>query len=142
MKACFRVAASDEDLTKAMVVRGIVFCGEQGIAYSIERDEFETSAIHVLGEIEDEPVAAGRVRLLDEYAKLERIAVRAPYRGQGIGHELTEFLITVARDRGYTSYRMNAQAHLESFYAKLGFRATGERFLEADIEHVLMIKED
>lgn len=142
MTVAFRVATSPEDLTRSMVVRGIVFCGEQGIAYAIERDEFESGAIHVLGEIDEEPVAAGRLRLLDGYAKLERIAVRAPYRGRGIGHQLTDFLISVAREHGYRHYRMNAQCHLQDFYAKHGFRAVGDRFLEADIEHVLMTRED
>ena len=48
----------------------------------------------------------------------------------------------LARERGYSSYRMNAQAHLEKFYRRLGFRAVGEIFLDADIEHVLMVRED
>ena len=142
MRTSFKVVISEEDLTKAMVVRGIVFCGEQGIAYTIERDEFEANSIHVLGEIEGEPVAAGRVQLLGSYAKLERIAVRLPYRGRGIGHELTEFLVSVAREQGYTSYLVNAQAHLESLYGELGFKATGAKFIEADIEHLQMIRDD
>ncbi len=142
MNVSFRVVISEEDLTKAMVVRGIVFCGEQGIPYKIERDQLESSAIHVIGEIGSEPVAAGRVRFLDSHARLERIAVRAPYRSQGIGHKLTEFLVFVARERGYTTCLMNAQAHLESLYVELGFKATGKKFLEADIEHVLMTRED
>ena len=96
----------------------------------------------MLGEIDGEPVAAGRLRCLPDYAKLERIAVRAPYRGRGIGSEITRFLIRVARSRGLSSYRMNAQAYLEEFYERLGFRVAGEVFMEADIEHVLMIRED
>ena len=37
---------------------------------------------------------------------------------------------------------MNAQVRHASFYARLGFRAVGERFMEADIEHVLMVRDD
>ena len=142
MGALIRVAASSEDRLRSFTVRGIVFCGEQGVPYDIERDEFEDDAVHVLGEIGDEPVAAGRVRFLEDFAKLERIAVRQPYRGQGIGSEVTEFLVTLAQERSYSSYRMHAQSHLETFYGKLGFRAVGEPFLEADIEHLLMVRED
>jgi len=127
---------------KAFAIRCIVFCGEQGVPYHIERDEFEESAVHIVGELEGEPVAAGRLRYFTEYAKLERIAVLKPYRGRGIGSELTRFLISVAQASGYSRYRMNAQVQLESFYEKLGFRAIGERFLEADIEHVLMVRDD
>ncbi len=142
MDVSLKVAGSPEDRLKAFMVRWVVFCGEQGVRYDIEHDEFEDTATHVLGEIDGEPVAAGRLRCLPDYAKLERIAVRAPYRGRGIGAEITRFLMKLARERGYSSYRMNAQAHLEEFYGRLGFRAVGGIFLEADIEHVTMVRED
>jgi predicted GNAT family N-acyltransferase len=141
MEVSFRIASAPDDQLKSFMVRCLVFCGEQGIPYAIERDEFEASAVHVLGEIGGEPVAAGRLRCLPEYAKLERIAVREAYRGRGIGSALTDFLVCLARERGYSSYRMNAQAHLEAFYSRLGFRAVGEKFIEADIEHLLMVRE-
>ena len=142
MTASFRLASSSEDQMKAMMVRCIVFCGEQNVPYSIERDEFEEDAVHIIGELEGEPVAAGRIRYFPEYAKLERIAVLRPYRGRGIGSELVRFLMSIAQERGYSSYRMNAQVRQAPFYAGLGFHAVGERFMEADIEHVLMVRDD
>ena len=124
------------------MVRCIVFCGEQSVPYTVERDEFEDSAVHVLGEHEGEPIAAGRVRYFAEYAKLERIAVLRAYRGRGIGSQLTRFLVSIAQERGYSSYHMNAQVRHEPFYAILGFHAVGAHFMEADIEHVLMVRDD
>ena len=137
-----RIATSPEDQMKAMMVRCIVFCGEQGVPYTLERDEFETSAVHVLGVLEGKPVAAGRVRYFPDYAKLERTAVLRPYRKRGIGSEITRFLVSVAQERGYSSYRMNAQVHHEAFYARLGFHSLGERFMEAEIKHILMVRDD
>ena len=142
MEVSLKVAESPEDRLKAFMVRWVVFCGEQGVRYDIEHDEFEDTATHVLGEIDGEPVAAGRLRCLPDYAKLERIAVRAPWRGQGIGSDVTRLLLRLARERGYSSYRMNAQAHLKEYYGRFGFRAVGEIFLEAGIEHVPMVRED
>ena len=142
MDVSLKVASSPEDQLKAFMVRCVVFCGEQGVRYDIEHDEFEDTAIHVLGEIDGEPVAAGRLRCLPDYAKLERIAVRAPYRGRGIGSEITRFLVRLARELGCSDYRMNAQAYLKEFYGRLGFRAVGDPFMEAGIEHVLMVRED
>ena len=124
------------------MVRCIVFCGEQHVPYTIERDAFEADAVHIVGELEGAPVAAGRIRCFADHAKLERIAVLRAYRGRGIGAALTRFLVSVARQRGYASYRMHAQVRHASFYARLGFRAVGERFMEADIEHVLMVRDD
>ena len=137
-----QIATSPEDQMKAMMVRCIVFCGEQGVPYTAERDEFETSAVHVLGVLEGEPVAAGRVRYFPDYAKLGRIAVLRPYRKRGIGSEITRFLVSLAQERGYSSYRMNAQVRHEAFYARLGFHSMGERFMEAEIKHVLMVRDD
>ena len=142
MDISIKVASSPGDRLRAFMVRCVVFCGEQGVPYDIEHDEFEDTAVHVLGEIHGEPVAAGRLRCLPDYAKLERIAVRAPWRNRGIGAEITRYLMRLARERGYANYRMTAQAHLEAFYGRLGFRAVGEVFMEADIEHLLMVRED
>jgi predicted GNAT family N-acyltransferase len=139
MNVSFRVVTAPEDLIKAMVVRGIVFCGEQRIAYAIERDELDTHALHVLGELDGEPVAAGRVIESGDHAGLGRIAVRSPFRGLGVGHALTEFMLGVARERGYREFHMHAQAHLERFYAEHGFEPRGPRFFEAGIEHQLMV---
>ena len=38
-------------------------------------------------------MAAGRVRFLDEWAKLERIAVRKRWRGQGFAHGMVQVLL-------------------------------------------------
>jgi predicted GNAT family N-acyltransferase len=45
-----------------------------------------------------------------------------------------------ARERGFTTALLNAQTAVEAFYAALGFTAEGERFVEADIEHIRMTR--
>ena len=138
----FRIAESFDDIVRASVVRGIVFVGEQHTNYAIEKDEHEDSAIHILGEIAGEPIAAGRIRFLGEFAKLERLAVRKEWRGWGYGGRLIEFMMQVARDRGFSKFKLHAQAVSKGFYARYGFRAEGKTFIEADIEHCLMLKEE
>ena len=139
-KIRFSIAETADEKLKAFVVRGIVFCGEQRVPYSIEWDEYETSALHVLGQVDDEPVAAGRIRYFDGYAKLERIAVRAEYRGQGYGHGMTDFMIQTAKEKGFSRCKMHAQVHLKDFYAEHGFESQGDIFVEAGIDHVLMVR--
>ncbi|MBN1542752.1 GNAT family N-acetyltransferase [candidate division KSB1 bacterium] len=138
----FKIVESLDDLVKAFLVRGIVFVEEQQVPYSLELDEFEYSATHILGEKTDEPIAAGRIRYLGEFAKLERIAVRKAYRGQGIGHQLVNYMLEIARTNGRRAFKMHAQAHLTEFYGKHGFRAQGDRFVEAGIDHYLMVRDD
>ena len=131
-----------EDLIKVFIVRGIVFIEEQEVPYNIERDEYDLNSIHILGEEDCEPIAAGRVHFLDGYAKLERIAVRKKSRGKGYGHRIVDFLVSIANEHGFYKYKMHAQAYLKEYYEKHGFVVKGDSFLEANIEHYLMVKED
>ena len=134
----YKICESIDDVIKCIAVRCIVFCGEQNISYLLERDEHDAGAIHILGTIDGEPVAAARLRYLNGYAKLERIAVRAPWRGKSFGLGITQFMIDCAKEQGFTTFKLNAQSHLEIFYAKLGFLASGDHFMEAGIDHCPM----
>lgn len=150
----FRIAATPADRLKCLIVRGIVFIEEQQVRYDEEIDEHDAAAaaepvpggpppvLHILGELAGEPVAAGRLRFLGDWAKLERICVRPPWRGGGQGHRLVEFMLEEACRRGYRRFRMHAQRHLAEFYAGHGFAVSGEPFDEAGIVHVLMVRED
>ena len=138
----FRIAQSLDDLLKAFIVRGIVFMGEQHVSYALEKDEHEHAAVHILGETGEEPVAAGRIRFLGEHARLERLAVREEWRGLGHGSRLLGFMMDVARSRGFAKFKLNAQVTSKVFYLKHGFRVVGETFMEAGMEHCLMLRED
>lgn len=138
----FRIVNSKEDRMKLYAVRAIVFCGEQSVSYEVEIDQYEDAAIHILGEIDGEPIASGRIRLIDQFAKIERLAIRKAYRQKGYGKQLLQYALSIAREQGYTKFKLHAQIKSERFYAKQGFKAVGDEFIEADIVHRLMIKED
>jgi predicted GNAT family N-acyltransferase/uncharacterized RDD family membrane protein YckC len=138
----FRVVTSRADLLRCFVVRSIVFVGEQRCPVDEEFDGLDAGAIHVLGEEAGEPVATGRIRNVDGWAKLERIAVLQPARGRQLGHGIVEFMLDVARQRGCRNFKMHAQAHLVTFYRQHGFEPRGEMFREAGIDHYLMVKGD
>jgi predicted GNAT family N-acyltransferase len=44
-------------------------------------------------------------------------------------------LLRLARDRGIRRVRLNAQSRAVAFYARHGFVAEGEEFIEAGIPH-------
>jgi len=138
----FRIAQSLDDLIKAFIVRGIVFMDEQGVSFREEMDEHEHAAVHILGELDGEPMAAARIRFVGAFAKLERMAVRREYRGRGYGRELLRFTMDTARQRGFTQFKLHAQTTALAFYAKQGFQPQGDTFLEANIQHRLMTRED
>jgi len=137
-----RIATTPEDILKVMVVRGIVFIEEQGVDWEGEIDEFEDDSLHVLGEVDGQPVAAGRLReVAGGWTKLERIAVRPRWRGRGIARQIVRFLLAEAERRGARRLKMHAQVYLEDFYSEFGFRREGGIFDECGIDHILMIRE-
>ena len=139
----FRIAKNKEDILKVMVVRGIVFIEEQGVDWEGEIDEFEDESMHILGEMDGQPVATGRLRALpDGWFKLERIAVRPKWRGRGIAKGMVEFLLAEAAKLGAVRMKMHAQVYLEDFYNQFGFRREGEIFSECGIDHLLMIRKE
>lgn len=138
----FKIVESLDDLIKVFIVRGIVFMEEQEVSYAIEMDEHEYSALHILGEIGGEPIAAARMRFLGDWAKLERIAVRQKFRGRGYGHQIVAYMLELARQRGFTKFKLHAQCYLRSFYEQHGFRIQGQPFKEANIDHYRMILEE
>ena len=135
----FKIVSAYDELLKVHMVRAIVFMAGQQCPYHIEIDEHEYSSLHILGELDGEPVAAARLRFVDGFAKFERIAVREPWRGKGIGHRLVDYMMQVARQHGFEQMKMHAQQYLIDFYRKHGFEPRGDVFKEADIDHVLMI---
>jgi predicted GNAT family N-acyltransferase len=134
------------DLECAQAIRRRVFVEEQNCPPEEEFDQYEASARHVLGLDRGRPVAAARWRVVERaglpWAKLERIAVLADLRGQGIGREMVAWIMEDARAAGQHRFIMHAQSHLVPFYAAFGFVAIDEPFFEAGIPHRRMIAED
>lgn len=74
-------------------------------------------------------------------AQLRYFAVDTPYRGTGVGQELLVHLETEARKAGCKRLWMEARTAAASFYARAGYRATGEGPLKFDvIPHLIMEK--
>lgn len=138
-----RQAVSTEDVLKAHVVRGIVFIEEQEVDWEGEIDEFENESFHVLGEEDGQPVAAGRLRELEDgWWKVERVAVRARWRGRGYARAVVRYLMDHARAKGARNFKLHAQVYLEKFYADFGFEKQGGVFDECGIDHILMTRRD
>ena len=119
----------------AQPIRTQVFIQEQQLPESEEWDRWDDFSVHALAIIEG--VAAGTARLTRD-GKIGRMAVHKNYRQQGIGSTMLLRLINEARDRGLQTLSLNAQSHAQHFYAKHGFKAIGDTFLEVGIAHITM----
>ena len=138
------VVTTPEEMQEALSVRRAVFIEEQRIDEDEEIDRYDgdpatvTDAVHVLGRLDGRPVATARL-LLDqrdgEYPHIGRVAVLREQRGRYWGVGVMEALHEEARRRGYGGATLGAQEYAVGFYAKLGYVARGDVFLDAGIEH-------
>jgi predicted GNAT family N-acyltransferase len=62
-------------------------------------------------------------------------------RRSGIGEGICKLLIAIAEEKCVERIILYAQLSAEPFYARLGFERQGDVFMEAGIEHVMMIRQ-
>lgn len=134
------VVSSPTEKEDALYVRTTVFIKEQGVSPDIEVDVHEEESVHFVGYLNHKPIAAARLRFMDEYGKLERICVLKEVRGKAYGKTMIQKMEAFIRTRGYKKAKLNAQTHAKSFYERLGYTTTSEEFLDAGIPHVTMEK--
>ncbi len=116
-----------------------VFVVEQECPYpELDGRDLEPATEHLWFEAAGVPVAT--LRVLDDGPEraIGRVATAAPARGQGLAARLIEEGIAICGDAPIT---IGAQAHLEGWYERFGFRRSGEGYVEDGIPHVPMRRE-
>ncbi|MEH7456476.1 GNAT family N-acetyltransferase [Bacillus sp. JJ1127] len=136
-----QIVETDQQLRDAFSVRKQVFVEEQHVSTEEEYDQFEEIAKHIVVYDDNIPVGAGRLRTVDGIGKVERICVLASHRKKGIGKIIMDALEAYAMEESLPKLKLHAQTQAESFYKKLGYQTVSDVFIEADIPHVVMIKE-
>ncbi len=75
-----------------------------------------------------------------ECVRLRQMAVQNNLQGKGIGASMMHFAENVARDAGYKRLIMHARKTATGFYEKLGYKVSGNEFMEISIPHIIMVK--
>ncbi|WKB36014.1 GNAT family N-acetyltransferase [Terrilactibacillus sp. S3-3] len=129
----------DNDLKKAFHIKKKVFVEEQGVPLEDEFDEFDRlkgECEHILVYYNDHPVGTGRLRVVDNFGKLERICILEPYRKLGIGKIIIRALEEIAEEKGVSQVKLHGQTQAEGFYKKLGYHTSSNMFMEDGIPHI------
>lgn len=128
--------ASDADFEICLALRHLVFVEEQNVPIELERDAYDATATHFLGEIDGTAQGTARVVYRDDYAKVGRVCVTKAARGTGLGKALMLGVIDHARTQpGVGRVILQAQITALGFYEALGFTAHGGIVMDAGIEH-------
>ena len=137
-----RATRDATEIEAAMDLRVRVFVDEQGVDPEEEVDDLDRESVQIVGVDDIGVIATCRLRDLGggEW-KLERMAVDRRVRRNGVGGRLLAGAEREAREQGATEMLLNAQHRAKSFYAAHGYVPEGDTFLEAEIEHVRMLKE-
>lgn len=72
--------------------------------------------------------------------KLRQMAVQNNLQGKGIGASLVNYAENISRDKGYEYISMHARNTAIGFYKSLGYKTSGEEFMEVSIPHYRMEK--
>jgi len=133
---CRVLRSTDDDFKHCSAIRMVVFVEEQQVPPEEELDDLDAVAVHLLALVDGEPVGTGRLIVEDgRTARIGRMAVLRSHRGEGIGSAILIRLMELARERGVGTVTLAGQLHAIPFYEKHGFRAHGQVFLDAGIEH-------
>ena len=132
------------ELYQLLRLRCQVFLVEQQCAY-LDIDGSDQAADHLLAwDAGDE--LAGYLRAFapgkpGAAARIGRVVTSASHRGTGLGHWLMdEALEFLAQQYPGAGVEISAQAYLEGFYSKFGFRRSSENYLEDGIAHCTMTR--
>jgi predicted GNAT family N-acyltransferase len=117
-----------------------VFVVEQECPYpELDGRDTEATTQHLWFEDDDGAILA-TVRVLDDgpTRAIGRVATAASARGQGLAARLMEEGIALCAGFPIT---LGAQAYLENWYGRFGFRVSGPGYVEDGIPHVPMRRE-
>jgi predicted GNAT family N-acyltransferase len=127
----------EEDLAVAHSIRLEVFVTEQAVPASIEMDGLDDQCQHFMAWQDSSAVATARLRVTPYGYKLERVAVLAAARRQGVGTSLVRCAVGSV-PAGAPLY-VHAQDEAIGFWQHMGFVAEGAGFDEGGIAHRRMI---
>lgn len=129
-------------LYEVMQLRQRVFVIEQTCLFQ-DADGIDVYAWHGLGYLPDGELGAyARIvppgKVFDE-PSIGRIVTTPALRGMHVGHVLLQqAMMQTARLFPGHAIKIGAQAHLQRFYGRYGFEATGELYDEDGISHIHM----
>jgi ElaA protein len=134
---------SSLELYEILRLRSEVFVVEQNCVF-LDMDDKDQFSLHLQGRI-DGKLAAG-VRILPpglsyDEPSIGRVVSSPLFRRKGVGIELMKTAIKETISLyGDVAIKIGAQLYLKNFYESFGFIQCSETYLEDDIPHIKMIR--
>ena len=137
-KLKIKLVENNDELNQVFNIRRDVFIKGQNVPEKLEMDGLDKETDQFIVLLDNKPIGCARIKS-NEYAKLERIAILKPFRNNGYGSKLTNFLINYCEKQKISHIYLHSQIYIADFYKKHGFIEIGKPFYEAGIKHIKMI---
>ena len=134
---------SSDLLYQILKIRQEVFVIEQNCNY-LDADGYDKNSQHLMGFKNGALIAYMRIVESGQIYKnvsFGRILVKKEHRGIGLGRELMKQALFNFNNKNLTIV-MSAQLYLVNFYNKFNFHVVGTEYLEDDILHIKMIRNE
>lgn len=124
------------DLELCRAIRLEVFVHEQQVPLEEELDGLDEQSEHYLIWSDAKAIGTTRVRRINDYAKIERVALLAAFRGQGFGYCMMQHILAdLVALPDIAPVKLSAQTTVIHFYERLGFVICSEEYMDAGIAH-------
>lgn len=129
-------ACSDEEIKQCLEIRFTVFVEGQHVPIHEELDGKDTTSDHYLLLCYGHPSGVARVRYVEDFAKIERVAILDEYQGRGFGREIMQFILSDLQQHALIKkVKLSSQTYAIPFYEKLGFLVCSDEYMDAGIPH-------
>lgn len=136
MDVLIKKVSSPQELQHCFMIRIHVFVIGQGVPKHQEMDGQDKNSSHYLVFINEKPVGVARVRFIEDFAKIERVAILNEYQGKHLGKELMNYILNdLKTNKIIAKAKLSSQIHAIPFYEKLGFVVCSEEYMDANIPH-------
>lgn len=129
-----------DDYKKAVALKEEILRKPLGLFFTKEELEMEKEHVHIAGFLGQEMCATAVLVPDGEKMKMQRVALKAPFQGKGIGSSLMRFCEEYAVKHGFKSIYCHARGTAVQFYQKNQYALEGEPFDEDGIPHRKMRK--
>lgn len=125
-------------LEKTALLRYETFTAELGMPSEVEIDIYDQFAHHLIVEDGSKVVGTGRLVYKEDKYLIGRIAIDKDSRGLKLGDLVVRMLLDRAFNIGAKEVSVYSMIPVQGFYERIGFKAKGEPFIDATIEHIEM----
>lgn len=133
-----------ENLNECLKIRNEVFIKEKNVPKEIEVDEYDylnNKCDHFIIEYEKKKIGTLRCLNVDSnIIKIQRFCFLKEYRKLGLGKATLNYIENYYRQKNKKKIIMDAKYGVYKFYEKCGYEKNSDVFIEANIEHIRMIK--